>query len=265
MAAALSARRLRLRRSGGSWSSPVANDATGNGVRAPCRTSRGSWRPRSAAGRCAAGPATRCCPGARRAPARRDRRRCAPCGRSGSSTRRPSREQVRGIGQAGQQSSRRCRWTSWPVAVEEVAGDDAGGGRARLAQGEAGGQVAGHEVVAERGQQRAAARGCPRPGVGEYRTHEAGFAGRVDVVRTGGDRGVQRRPAVTGERPDGRGEHVAACRPGARTDFGSDALASAVSRPPSSAASASIFAGDTSRQHRLQPARDQRRARAGAR
>ena len=125
------------------------------------------------------------------------------------------------------------------VAADEVADVDARRPLARLAQRERAGEVARDPVVAERGDEPAAGRLGGRPVALEDRADERALAGRVEVVRARGDRGLDGGGAQAHERPDGRDQHVPALDEAGAASRGRRRRRPRVSSPPSSAASAS--------------------------
>jgi hypothetical protein len=92
----------------------------------------------------------------------------------------------------------------------EVSDVHTRGGVAGVAQRERSGKVAWHEVVTERGQQRAAGGARARPVALEHLTDERPLAGGVEVGRAGGDRRLDCGLAVVREWPHGGDENVAA-------------------------------------------------------
>ena len=111
---------------------------------------------------------------------------------------------------AGRARARAAAHRRGARARVEVADLHARGVRARVAQRERAGEVAGHPVVAEGRHQPAPGGLRARAEALEHGADEAALAGRVEVVRARGDRGLHGRLAPALERADGRDEHVAA-------------------------------------------------------
>ena len=116
---------------------------------------------------------------------------------------------------AGGRRHRAAAHPAHPAAGDEVADLDLPDRLAGLGERQGSGEVAGHPVVAERGQQRGAgALGAGAPLV-EDAADERRLAGRVDVGRTGLDRRFDRGRAPAPERADGADHHVAGLEQGA--------------------------------------------------
>jgi hypothetical protein len=106
--------------------------------------------------------------------------------------------------------------TPW-IAGGEVADLNPGRLPASGTGGECASEIAGHEVVAERGQQHTARVLRPPTVLAEHSADEPCLAGGIEIVRPGGHGGLQRRFAVAVERPHGGDQHVAVLDQGTDT------------------------------------------------